>query len=140
MKFRAARHTKDLNRIIDFYGRVLGLKVLGDFKDHHDYNGVFLGIPGADWHLEFTESNVTPVHYPDADDLLVFYAESVEEFNKIKERFIRNRVRPETPKNPYWANNGITFTDPDGFRIVISVLRIVPKRLLPRHGGSSSGR
>lgn len=129
MKFRNARHTKDLNRIIDFYGRVLGLKVLGDFKDHHEYNGVFLGLPGADWHLEFTTSNLSPVHYPDADDVLVFYAESVEEFNSIKEKFIANRVQPVAPKNPYWRNNGITFLDPDGFRIVISVLRIVPKRL-----------
>lgn len=130
MKFRTARHTKNLNRIIDFYGRVLGLKVLGEFKDHENYDGVFLGIPGADWHLEFTTSNVSPAHYPDNDDLLVFYAESVEEFIRIKERFIANRVRPVAPKNSYWKNNGITFPDPDGFRIVISVLRIVPKNLL----------
>ncbi|MEP6611010.1 MAG: VOC family protein [Mucilaginibacter sp.] len=130
MKFRTARHTKDLNRIIDFYGRVLGLKVLGEFKDHENYDGVFLGIPGTDWHLEFTTSGITPAHYPDNDDLLVFYAESVEEFIRIKERFTANRVRPVTPKNPYWKNNGITFVDPDGFRIVISVLRIVPKNLL----------
>jgi catechol 2,3-dioxygenase-like lactoylglutathione lyase family enzyme len=132
MKFRTARHTKDLNRIIDFYGRVLGLKVLGEFRDHYDYNGVFLGLPGADWHLEFTTSGLTPVHYPDDDDLLVFYAESVEEFNAIKQKFIANRVRPVPPKNPYWRNNGITFTDPDGFRIVISLLRIAPKNLLDK--------
>ena len=130
MKFRTARHTKNLNRIIDFYGRVLGLKVLGEFRDHHNYDGVFLGLPGSDWHLEFTTSNISPVHYPDNDDLLVFYAESVEEFNNIKQKFIANGVRPVYPKNPYWINNGITFTDPDGFRIVISVLRIVPKNLL----------
>ncbi|WP_428328520.1 VOC family protein [Mucilaginibacter sp.] len=123
MKFRIARHTKDLNRIIDFYGRILGMKVLGEFKNHHNYDGVFLGIPGAGWHLEFTVSGTMPVHYPDNDDLLVFYAESVEEFNIIKERFIANRVKPATPKNPYWTKNGITFTDPDGFRIVISIVR-----------------
>ncbi len=130
MKFRIARHTKDLNRIIDFYGRILGLKILGEFKDHHNYDGVFLGIPGAGWHLEFTASGVTPAHYPDDDDLLVFYAETVEEFNNIKEKFIANRVRPVSPKNPYWKNNGITFTDPDGLRIVISVLRIPAGNLL----------
>ena len=130
MKFRTARHTKDLNRIIDFYGRVLGLKVLGEFRDHENYDGIFLGPEGSDWHLEFTTSDVAPAHYPDNDDLLVFYAESVEEFNRIKERFIANRVRAVAPKNPYWKNNGITFMDPDGFRIVISVLRIVPKNQL----------
>ena len=123
MKFRIARHTTDLNRIIDFYGRVLGLKILAEFKDHQNYDGVFLGVPGAGWHLEFTVSDIAPVHFPDDDDLLVFYAESVAEFNTIKERFIANKVKPATPKNPYWTKNGITFEDPDGFRIVISVLR-----------------
>jgi catechol 2,3-dioxygenase-like lactoylglutathione lyase family enzyme len=123
MKFRIARHTQDLNRIIDFYGRVLGLKVLGQFKDHYNYNGVFLGVPTESWHLEFTVSSETPSHSSEDDDLLVFYAESLDEFNKIKERFIENHVKHVRPKNPYWEKNGITFVDPDGFRIVISVIR-----------------
>jgi catechol 2,3-dioxygenase-like lactoylglutathione lyase family enzyme len=123
MKFRIARHTKDLNRIIDFYGRILGLKVLGEFKDHHNYNGVFLGFPGADWHLEFTVSDKLPVHSTDDDDLLVFYAASLTEFAEIKEKFIANRVKHVIPQNPYWEKNGITFEDPDGFRIVISIFR-----------------
>ena len=123
MKFRTARHTKNLYRIIDFYGRILGLKVLSEFKDHENYDGVFLGIPGESWHLEFTVSNDSPVHIPDEDDLLVFYAESLDEFNSMKEKFVANRVKPVRPKNPYWEKNGITFEDPDGFRIVISLIR-----------------
>jgi catechol 2,3-dioxygenase-like lactoylglutathione lyase family enzyme len=123
MKFRTTRHTKELNRIIDFYGRVLGLQVLGEFKDHQNYDGVFLGIPGENWHLEFTVSADAPAHSPGDDDLLVFYAESLDEFNKIKERFIANKVKHVPPKNPYWERNGITFEDPDGFRIVISLVR-----------------
>jgi catechol 2,3-dioxygenase-like lactoylglutathione lyase family enzyme len=123
MKFRIARHTTDLNRIIDFYGRILGLTVLGDFKDHYNYNGVFLGTPGADWHLEFTVSYATPKHQPDEDDLLVFYASSLAEFAEIKKRFIVNNVKHVRPQNPYWEKNGITFEDPDGYRIVISVIR-----------------
>jgi catechol 2,3-dioxygenase-like lactoylglutathione lyase family enzyme len=123
MKFRIARHTSDLNRIIDFYGRVLGLKVLGDFKDHHQYNGVFMGLPGEGWHLEFTVSDKLPQHQPDDDDLLVFYASSLAEFAEIKKRFIKNKVKHVQPANPYWEKNGITFEDPDGFRIVISVVR-----------------
>jgi catechol 2,3-dioxygenase-like lactoylglutathione lyase family enzyme len=125
MKFRTARHTKNLNQIIDFYGRILGLKVLGEFKNHHNYDGVFLGIPGESWHLEFTVSDAPPAHSADEDDLLVFYAESLDEFNAIKEKFIVNKAKPVKPKNPYWEKNGITFEDPDGFRIVISVIRSV---------------
>ena len=123
MKFRIARHTTDLNRIIDFYGRILGLKVLGQFKDHDNYDAVFLGLPGADWHLEFTVSDTLPAHSPDDDDLLVFYATSLDEFQIIKEKFIANHVKHVAPKNPYWAKNGITFEDPDGFRIVLSITR-----------------
>jgi hypothetical protein len=64
-----------------------------------------------------------PSHQPDNDDLLVFYAASLEEFAAIKKRFIKNNVRHVKPKNPYWEKNGITFEDPDGFRVVISVMR-----------------
>jgi catechol 2,3-dioxygenase-like lactoylglutathione lyase family enzyme len=123
MKFRIARHTTDLNRIIDFYGRILGLKVLGEFKDHHDYSGVFMGIPGQSWHLEFTASSAPPAHQPDDDDLLVFYASSLEEFAAMKTRFVKNQVVQVKPSNPYWAKNGITFEDPDGYRVVISIVR-----------------
>jgi catechol 2,3-dioxygenase-like lactoylglutathione lyase family enzyme len=123
MKFRIARHTNDLNRIIDFYGRILGLKVLGEFKNHENYNGVFLGIPGADWHLEFTVSNHPPLHQADDDDLLVFYAASLDEFTALKNRFIASRIKNVAPKNSYWAKNGITFADPDGFRVVISLTK-----------------
>lgn len=123
MKFRIARHTTDLNRIIDFYGRILGLKVLGDFKDHHGYNGVFIGIPGQTWHLEFTVSDTQPVHQPDDDDLFVFYASSLEEFAAMKTRFVKNKIKQVKPLNPYWEKNGITFEDPDGYRVVISIVR-----------------
>jgi len=123
MIFRIARHTKNLNRIIDFYGRILGLQVLGEFKNHLKYDGVFMGIPGEHWHLEFTVSDAAPYHYPDDDDVLVFYAKSEEEFALVKERFIAARIKPVIPKNPYWEKNGITFEDPEGFRVVISLLK-----------------
>ncbi len=122
MKLRIARHTIDLNRMIDFYGRILGLKILGEFKNHQNYGGVFLGHPGAGWHLEFTVSDHPPIHQPDADDLLVFYAATIDEFTALKEKLIANRVKSVAPVNPYWAKNGITFEDPDGFRIVISII------------------
>jgi len=121
MKLRIARHTSNLNRMIDFYGRIMGLKILGEFKNHQNYNGVFLGIPGADWHLEFTISDNPPVHQPDADDLLVFYTATIDEFTTLKKKLIANHVKNVAPVNSYWAKSGITFEDPDGFRIVISI-------------------
>ena len=41
MKFRYARHTNNLDTLIDFYQNVIGLEKLGGFKDHNGYDGVF---------------------------------------------------------------------------------------------------
>jgi catechol 2,3-dioxygenase-like lactoylglutathione lyase family enzyme len=124
MKFRVARHTRSLAPIIDFYGGILGMEILGEFKNHHQYDGVFLGFKNADWHLEFTVSDEAPDHKPDDDDLLVFYAASVEEYNTLKEKLISQNVEEVSPRNPYWKENGMSFTDPDGFRVVISLSRV----------------
>ncbi|MDB4285702.1 hypothetical protein N9933_00205 [bacterium] len=120
MKFRIARHTVDLQAIIQFYTKLVGLEVLGSFKAHNNYDGVFLGLKKENWHLEFTVSNEPPNHLPDDDDLLVFYPDSIEEYEKVVSRFFQNQIEPVEPKNPYWKNNGVTFPDPNDFRIVIA--------------------
>lgn len=120
MKLRTARHTANLQPIIDFYCGVLDLEILGEFHNHDGYDGVFIGNRGSDWHLEFTVSSEKPQHEPDDDDLLVFYAESDAEFEHLVGQFSSNNIEPVAAKNPYWNANGKTYTDPDGFRIVIS--------------------
>lgn len=124
MKLRCARHTNDLQPLIDFYCGLLDLEILGEFQDHDGYDGVFIGNRGSDWHIEFTISEEKPDHRPDADDLLVFYADSTAEYEHLVQQFINNHIPEVTAKNPYWAANGKTFTDPDGFRIVISKAHI----------------
>jgi hypothetical protein len=39
---------------------------------------------------------------------------------------VRLGAEPVTPANPYWAQHGLTFVDPDGFRVVL-----VPERWAP---------
>ena len=119
MKFRAARHTNNLAPIIEFYHSILGLEILGDFKAHDNYDGVFLGLPEAGWHLEFTTSHEPAQHHPDADDLLVFYPESQLEFDALIQQFASHNIPATEPKNAYWKVNGISYTDPDGFGIII---------------------
>jgi hypothetical protein len=120
MKLRAARHTTQLQPLIHFYCGILDLEILGEFHDHDGYDGVFIGNRGSDWHIEFTVSDENPDHRPDADDLLVFYAESEAEYEHLTQQFKINNIPEIDSKNPYWATNGKTYTDPDGFRIVIS--------------------
>nr|WP_321357509.1 VOC family protein [uncultured Draconibacterium sp.] len=120
MIFRAARHTNDLKPLIEFYTNIVGLDVLGSFKDHDNYDGVFLGKHGQNWHLEFTKSLTKANHKFDADDILVFYTEQATEYDKILEKINFYGIEIIMPENPYWRNNGVMIKDPDGYSIVIS--------------------
>ena len=121
MKFRYARHTNNLENLIHFYTNVIGLSVLSRFENHSNYNGVFLGIIGKDWHIEFTESNEKVQHQPDKDDLLVFYFESQEKINAILKISKKYNVKISKSKNSYWQNNGVELMDPDGFGVVLAL-------------------
>ena len=120
MIFRYARHTDNIDRLVRFYVDVIGLKKLGEFKNHSNYNGVFLGFPESDWHIEFTESVDDASHIPDNDDLLVFYTRNDKEFNELMFRIKEMQIPTRKSKNPYWVKNGIEIIDPDGFGIIIT--------------------
>ncbi|MGB0165317.1 MAG: VOC family protein [Luteibaculum sp.] len=120
MTFRYTRHTKNLEILSRFYVDIIGLCILGEFKNHNNYNGVFLGYEGADWHIEFTESSHNTTGKPDPDDLLVFYPRSAEEFNQILLRIRKNHIPELKARNPYWNQHGIKIADPDGFGIIIN--------------------
>ena len=124
MVFRYARHTQNLEKLIGFYTKVLDFKVLGDFKEHNGYDGVFLGKENENWHLEFTQDNNIPESKSDDDDILVFYPKLLEEFQKIVANLELYKVPILQPKNPYWKENGICFEDYDRHKIIISDLRI----------------
>lgn len=121
MNLQVSRHTNKLEPLIHFYTQILGLKILGEFKNHNNYDGVFLGLPELNWHLEFTVSNQKPEHTPDKDDLLVFYCQDETQFQELQETFLQNKIAPVQPQNPYWKMNGITYNDPDNYRIVIAL-------------------
>ncbi len=100
MRFRYARHTTDLAQIIKFYTDIVGLKMLGGFEGHSNYDGVFLGLENVDWHLEFTVSPDKPESTFDEDDALVFYLSSMEEL-ALKQNFLQqNGIELIKPKNP----------------------------------------
>lgn len=127
MIFRAARHTDNLEQIKVFYCSLLGLEVLGSFEDHEGYDGVFLGKKGQDWHLEFTTSDVKAEHHFDAEDILVFYPQSREEYDDVLKNIKEHNIPVIQAKNPYWNQNGIMIQDPDGHNLIISHLKISNK-------------
>jgi catechol 2,3-dioxygenase-like lactoylglutathione lyase family enzyme len=120
MQLRVARQTERLDEVVAFYRDGLGLPEVGRFAGHDGYDGVFLEIPGAGAHLELTAGGRHGAPDPHPESLLVLYAGDAESVHAIVGRLGANPVRPA---NPYWDEHGITFEDPDGFRVVL-----VPER------------
>ena len=123
MKFRFARHTNNLEQIKSFYIDILGFESLGSFENHNNYNGIFLGKQYLDWHLEFTESNEIVKFNFNEDDILVFYPETIAEYDFLIENINKNNIDFIESKNTYWSINGKMILDPDGYRIIISNLK-----------------
>lgn len=120
MEFRCARHTQKIESLIYFYTSVLNFEILGKFENHDGYDGVFLGIKGENWHLEFTQNTKKPLSKFDEDDALVFYPKTQESYDGILENLKKFEVPILQPKNPYWRDKGICFEDCDYYKIIIS--------------------
>lgn len=120
MKFRYARHTDQLETILNFYTEILPFKLLGKFENHSGYNGIFVGLDNSDWQLEFTDSEDKPVHSFDEDDALVFYLKNKEELEMYRNKLREQKVEILKAKNPYWNTYGALIKDPDGCGIILA--------------------
>ncbi len=117
---RVARPTDDLDALIAFYRDGLGLDVLYRFEDHDGFDGVMLGHAGAPYHLEFTRAHHHPAgKAPTPDNLLVFYLPDPEAWRAAVDRMRAAGFAPVQSFNPYWDRAGVTFQDPDGYRVVL---------------------
>jgi catechol 2,3-dioxygenase-like lactoylglutathione lyase family enzyme len=119
-QLRIARPSRDLPAATTFYTRALGLEVLGSFADHDGFDGVMLGREGWPFHLELTHSRRAPIApRPSEEDLLVFYLPDRAEWSAAVQRVRDVGAAEVQSSNPYWDVRGVTFRDPDGYRIVL---------------------
>ena len=116
MQLRVARHTERLDEVVAFYRDGIGLTEIGGFRDHAGYDGVFLAVPGTGTHLELTAGGAHGAPAPHAESLLVLYLGDEAAVEAVTARL---GADPVAPANPYWAEHGLTFEDPDGFRVVL---------------------
>jgi catechol 2,3-dioxygenase-like lactoylglutathione lyase family enzyme len=117
---RIARPARDLERAVRLYREGLALIELGRFADHDGFDGVMLGAPAMDYHLELTHCRSHPVEpSPTVDDLLVFYIADRSEWEAACARALAAGFAPVQPFNPYWLQRGRTFRDHDGYRVVL---------------------
>jgi catechol 2,3-dioxygenase-like lactoylglutathione lyase family enzyme len=117
---RVARPTNDVARAAGFYIQGLGFEVLAQFVDHQGFDGIVLGHREYPWHIELThQHNVTVPNAPTKEHLLVIYLPMPEEWETAVERFRALGNEPVPAENPYWDRQGLTFEDPDGYRVVL---------------------
>ncbi|MGB8543461.1 MAG: VOC family protein [Candidatus Acidiferrales bacterium] len=117
---RIARPTDKLEEVLRFYSEGLGLKIVGSFAEHKGYTGYMLGLPGSDYHLEFTQHAAgSPCPAPSRDNLLVFYIPDQAAIGRIAARLSGLGYRAVEAENPYWNKKSITIEDPDGWRVVL---------------------
>ena len=117
---RIARPTEHLARVLRFYIEGLGWSILDAFQDHEGIDGVMVGLPGAPYHLELTFRPGDPGGpAPRTDHLLVFYLPGKAEWQASVDRLLAAGYKPVSASNPYWDRVGMTFQDPDGYRVVL---------------------
>lgn len=116
MEVRFARHSEQLDEVVCFYRDGIGLPEIGRFEGHDGYDGVFLAIPGTGAHLELSSGGAHAAPAPHPETLLVLYLGSREAVDEVVARV---GAEPVEPANPYWAANGVTLEDPDGFHVVL---------------------
>lgn len=133
-QIRIARPTDRLAELEHFYHELIGLPKLTSWRhgldgDHHGYDGLILGMPDGTMHLEFTHhAQGSPAPTPDRDALLVFYLPDADHLARVVRRLHDAGVTEVPPENPWWANGGHTFADPDGWRVVFMRGHGVEKR------------
>jgi len=119
-KLRVARPTNNLQALLRFYRDGLGLTVLSAFTDHEGFDGLILGHPQAPYHLEFTHQHGhSAVGVPSPEHLLVLYVPDADQWLQAVNRMQQAGFDSVLAHNPYWNQHGITFTDPDGYRVVL---------------------
>jgi catechol 2,3-dioxygenase-like lactoylglutathione lyase family enzyme len=117
---RVARPTDQLDKVIRFYTDGLGFKILYRFENHEGFDGVMVGVPGESYHFEFTQQREHAIgRAPTQDNLTVFYLPDQREWQDAVDQMKAIGSEPVKSYNPYWDKSGVTFEDPDGYRIVL---------------------
>ncbi|KAF9581795.1 hypothetical protein BGW38_001070 [Lunasporangiospora selenospora] len=120
--------------MIHFYESGLGFTLVESFENHRGFDGRIIAplptTPGGPvpWHLEFTyqhedsrdhSGETESVRAPTRDNLLALYLKDRAEVEARKTRMEEHGYHTVVSANPYWDDNGVTFEDPEGWRVVL---------------------
>jgi len=115
---RVVRSSTHYDETIEFYRDLVGLPVIGEFRDSYGEDGTIFGLPNAVTHLEIVRAH-EPTPEVDEFDQLVFYLPDQVAVEDATQELLAHGVRPERDQHPYWEENGgITVRDPDGRGVI----------------------
>jgi len=122
VRFRAARPSDRLGELRHFYVDALGCDLLSEWQDHEGYDGLVVGDPAGRWQAEFVHDRKRPApRVPGPEHLLVFYVADRAALNARAHTMDAAGCHRVAPANGYWARQGVTYLDPDGYAVVIAV-------------------
>lgn len=117
-----SRPTNKFSEVISFYKDGMGMQILGGFDNRNGFDGLYLGFPESHYFLEVTTNkNKESITLNEKSDYLVFY---VSDLNKLSLMELKLNVLGYFSikvSDTYWANKGVVFEDPDGWKIVLVV-------------------
>ncbi|WP_424212362.1 VOC family protein [Streptomyces sp. BI20] len=124
---RVARPCTDLAAAERFYVDGLGLDVIWrtpaageEGHEPGEFDLLMVGPAGGGWHFELARDPAHPVTpTPTVEDLFVLYL-GTEPDQALVDRLITHGGTRVPSHNPYWDRWGITLTDPDGYRLVLT--------------------
>jgi len=117
---RVARPSDDLEALKNFYVNGLGMEIIDQFKSHDGFDGIMMGHKGWPYHFEFTHvAGHVAGKAPSEDNLIVFYVPDREKWQAAINKMQGAGYAPVPSFNPYWDQDGFTFEDPDGYRVVL---------------------
>ena len=119
---RISRPTNQLAALMRFYRDGLGLEILLEFtSDAAGYGGVVFRLPETRIHLEFCTHihGFTDPRPPTKENLLVLYISKPDQVIQLEQRMSQLGFPSVPATNPHWDKGGVTFEDPNGWRVVL---------------------
>ena len=104
---------------IAFYRDVVGLPVIGEFKDSFgEDDGTIFGLPDTSVQIEIIRRS-SAGRDEDTFEQLVFYLDDGAAVTAATAALRNRGYQPEQVQHPYWeANGAVTYRDPDGRDVV----------------------
>lgn len=119
---RVVRHCADPVALAAQYRAALRMDGQRGFAGHDGYAATFLGRAGAGWHLAFVRAPRPRASSPEFEEALALYEPDSQQWQqRVTDLECAGFVRASSP-DPYWNDHGASFSDLEGFRVIVARL------------------